>query len=116
MTFGRSRVSVRLGVRACRDVGSRACNEESTGVVRGSSIPVERDGVPLRGVHSGAVERWAVTAAIAAVVLFGMPIGFALIFSSGHVVPSSGERMRIVLPRPQNDAIRGNVCVITDES
>lgn len=51
------------------------------------------------------VDRFAVTTSIGAVVRSGMPVGFALIFSVCHDIPSSGER--IALPRPQKDAVRG---------
>jgi hypothetical protein len=43
----------------------------------------------------------------------GMPFGFAMICSACHGVPSSGER--IVLPRPQEDAVRGQIRELANE-
>jgi hypothetical protein len=54
-----------------------------------------------------------VTTAIGAVVRSGMPVGLGLIFSVCHGVPSSGGR--IALPRPQRDAVRGQIRELAHE-
>ena len=55
----------------------------------------------------------AVTTAIGAAVRPGMPVGFPLIFWVCHVVPSSGER--ILLPRPQNEAVHRHIRKVANE-
>ena len=53
-----------------------------------------------------------VAATTGAVVSSGVSVGFALIFRECHNISSSGERK--AAPRPQNNAIGGNLREIAD--
>src|SRR5258708_36104619 len=89
---GRRHLSVRFAVRAGR-VGTACvhCKGCAASVVRRSMIPLHRDPAPLRGGRGMTVH---------AVLLSGLPDGFALIFLEGHGVCSRCIPMPV--PPPQN--------------
>jgi hypothetical protein len=62
-----------------------ACNEESIGIVRRSSIPAGRDGVPFGGARSMIV---------GGVVRYGLSVGLAWILALCHVA-CSGVRAAV---------------------
>src|SRR5882762_9421629 len=96
---GRRHLSVRFAVRAgCVGTACVHCKGYPASVVRRSMIPLDRDPAPLRGGRGMTVH---------AVVRSGLPVGFALIFSRCHGISSSGQR--IPLPRPQINAVCGQI-------
>src|SRR5258708_5713391 len=111
--MGRCHLSVPCAVRAGRDDGARVhCSGGSASVVRRSLTPLHRDPAPLRGGQSMTADPFAATHT-ARVVFSGMSVGFALIFRTFHSRSSDG--LRKALPRPQNQAVRGNTREPTDD-